>query len=550
VARTSAVASAVGGVATLSALAVLLSLGGTSPATPAANRPTGDVTRRDLNATVTVGGQLERTNSRAVYWQQPPPATEGSQTAATEGPQAAAAGGSAERQTAPAQPAAAEGTGGGAGQEQAAAPPTGTPTTPPRTTSSTTATTSTTSTTPTTSTGSTTSTSTSTTSTSTSTTSTSTSSTTTTTTPCTTTTTAPTMASACTTTSPPTATTPPPTSDTLAVTPAAAGVSWFVAPSAATQQEDDPSTGDGQAQDEPSSANEPADDQHTVTAVAAEGQAVGRGDTLFAIDGRATVALAGTQPAYRDLEEGVDDGADVAQLEENLAALGYDNDGQLTVDETFDADTTAAVEAWQEARGVAATGTVALGDVAFLSPPTTVAATHVAVGDPVDAGGHILDVAGETVLAVGDLPVRLTGEVREGSPTLVTLADGETVSGTVRSVASDATRPDGGDVTESTVELTVQLDATDSPAAREGADVDLAVTTATRTGVLTVPVAAIVDAGDGQPGVRVPETEGDDEAGRVVAIDAGVSGGGYVEIADGPLAEGDSVLLPGTDPEP
>jgi peptidoglycan hydrolase-like protein with peptidoglycan-binding domain len=323
-----------------------------------------------------------------------------------------------------------------------------------------------------------------------------------------------------------------------------------VAPSAATQQEDDPSTGDGQAQDEPSSANEPADDQHTVTAVAAEGQAVERGDTLFAIDGRPTVALTGTQPAYRDLEEGVDDGADVAQLEENLVALGYDNDGQLTVDETFDADTTAAVEAWQEARGVAATGTVALGDVAFLSPPTTVAATHVAVGDPVDAGGHILDVAGETVLAVGDLPVRLTGEVREGSPTLVTLADGETVSGTVRSVASDASRPDGGDVTESTVELTVQLDATDSPAAREGADVDLAVTTATRTGVLTVPVAAIVDAGDGQPGVRVPETEGDDEAGRVVAIDAGVSGGGYVEIADGPLAEGDSVLLPGSDPEP
>jgi peptidoglycan hydrolase-like protein with peptidoglycan-binding domain len=539
VAKTSAVASAVGGVATLSAVAVLLSLAGTSPATPAANRPTGEVTRRDLNATVSVAGQLERTDSRAVYWQQPPPATEGSQTAAAEGSQAAAAegsqaaaaGGSAERQTVPAQPAAAEGTVGGAGQAQPAAPPT-TSTTLPRSTTSTTTSTTSTSTT------------------STSTTSTSTSSTTTTTTPCTTTTTAPTMASACTTTSPPTATTPPPTSDTLAVTPAAAGVSWSVAPSAATQQEDDPSTGDGQAQDEPSSANEPADDQHTVTAVAAEGQAVERGDTLFAIDGRPTVALAGTQPAYRDLEDGVDDGGDVAQLEENLAALGYDNDGQLTVDETFDADTTAAVEAWQEARGVAATGTVALGDVAFISPPTTVAATHVTVGDPVDAGGHILDVAGETVLGVGALPVRLTGEVREGSPTLVTLADGETVSGTVRSVASDATRPDGADVTESTVELTVQLDATDSPAAREGADVDLAVTTATRTGVLTVPVAAIVDAGDGQPAVRVPAGEGDDEAGQLVAVSAGVSASGYVEIADGALAEGDSMLLPGTDPEP
>jgi Putative peptidoglycan binding domain len=534
VAKTSAVASAVGGVATLSAVAVLLSLAGTSPATPAAAPPTAEVTRRDLNATVTVAGQLERTDSRAVYWQQPPPATEGSDAGAAGGSQAAAAGGSAERQTAPAQPAAAEGLVGGAGQAQPAAPPT-TSTTLPRTTNSTTTTTSTTSTT-------------STSTTSTSTTSTSTTSTTT-TTPCTTTTTAPTTASPCPTTSPPTATTPPPTSDTLGVTPAAAGVSWFVAPSAATQQQDDPPTGDGQAQDEPSTT-EPADDQNTVTAVAAEGQAVERGDTLFAIDGRPTVALTGTQPAYRDLAEGVTDGADVAQLEENLAALGYDDDGQLTVDETFDADTTAAVEAWQEALGVAATGTVALGDVAFLSPPTTVAATQVDVGDPVDAGGHILDVAGETVLGVGALPVRLTGEVGEGSPTLVTLADGATVSGTVRSVDRDATRPDGADVTDSTVELSVQLDATDSPAAREGADVDLAVTTATRTGVLTVPVAAIVDAGDGQPAVRVPAGDSDDEAGQPVAIDAGVSAGGYVEIADGPLAEGDSVLLPGTDPEP
>jgi peptidoglycan hydrolase-like protein with peptidoglycan-binding domain len=357
------------------------------------------------------------------------------------------------------------------------------------------------------------------------------------------------MTPPCTSTSPPRATTPPPTGDTPAVSPAAAGVSWLVTPSAATHQEADPPTGEGQAQDEPSST-EPADDQHTVTAVAAEGQTVERGDTLFAVDGRPTVAMTGTQPASRDLAEGVDDGADVAQLEENLAALGFNADGQLTVDESFDADTTAAVEAWQDALGVAATGSVELGDVAFLPAPATVAATQVAVGDPVSAGGHILDVAGDTVLAVGSLPVRHTGEVAVGSPTLVTLADGATVSGTVRAIASDATRPDGAEVTDSTVELSVQLDATGSPAAREGADVDLAVTTATRTGVLTIPVAAIVDDGDGQPGVRVPAGDRDEKAGQPVAINAGVTAGGNVEIADGPLAEGDTVLLPGTDPEP
>jgi hypothetical protein len=526
----------VGGVATLSAVALLLALVGPSPATPtAADPPTAEVTRRDLTATVTVAGQLERTDSRAVYWQQPAPAP------APDGSQAAAAGGSAARQTAPAQPAAAAGAAGDDGQPQRQPAPTTTPTTG----TGPTATTGAASRPATTTAPTTTSTSTTTTSTTTSTTAP--------TAPCATTTTAPTTTSTtlapCPTPSPPTAGTPPPTSDTLAVSPAAADVSSFVAPSAATQQ-DDPSATDGQAEDEPASTTESADDQHTVTAVTAEGQTVERGETLFAIDGRPTVVMTGTQPAFRDLEEGVGDGGDVAQLEENLAALGFDDDGQLTVDESFDADTTAAVEAWQEALGVVASGTVALGDVAFLSAPVTVVATHGAVGDQVSAGGHLLDVAGETVLAVGSLTVRFTGQVGEGSPTLVTVADGETVSGAVRSIASDATRPDGADVTESTVELTVQLDATDSPAAREGADVSLAVTTDTSTDVLAVPVAAIVDGDDGQTAVRIPAGEGDDEAGRLVTISAGLSAGGYVEIADGPLAEGDSVLLPGTDPEP
>lgn len=283
-----------------------------------------------------------------------------------------------------------------------------------------------------------------------------------------------------------------------------------------------------------------------MTGVAAEGQRVERGDVLFSVDGRPSVLLTGTQPAFRELAEGVDDGADVAQLEENLVALGHAG-GDLEVDEHFDADTTAAVRAWQEELGVEATGRVELGDVVFSSAPATVAATHAAVGEPVSPGGHVLDVTGDTVLAVGSVPARMRGEVEEGSPTQVTLADGTTVSGVVRSVGGEAVRPEEADVTESTVELSVQLDATDSSAARAGADATLAVTTATRTDVLAVPVAAVVDGGDGRPALRVPGGD-DGQAGALVEVEAGLSAGGYVEIADGPLAEGDPVLLPGSDP--
>jgi hypothetical protein len=42
-------------------------------------------------------------------------------------------------------------------------------------------------------------------------------------------------------------------------------------------------------------------------------------------------------------------------------------------------------------------------------------------------------------------------------------------------------------------------------------------------------VAAIVDGGDGQPAVRVPAGDTDDETGRLVAVSAGLSAGAYVE---------------------
>jgi peptidoglycan hydrolase-like protein with peptidoglycan-binding domain len=315
---------------------------------------------------------------------------------------------------------------------------------------------------------------------------------------------------------------------------------WLEPPPPFTRPEGDPSAAKQAA---PTDATG-TDTGGTLTALVSQGTRVDTGDVVFRIDDRPSVVMLGDDVAYRDLAEGVVDGPDVAQLEENLAALGFTDAGQLDVDEHFDDHTTAAVQDWQTRLGVEATGSVALGDVLFLPQPATVVATAATVGDPVQPGARLLDVTADTLVATGGLPVGRRSSVRKGSAATVTLTDGSTVNGSVLTVGSDATRAEEAPITESNVEITIQLNSTDSAAAVDAADVTMAVTTATRGAVLAIPVAAILDGGDGQTAVQVPSGE----AARPVPVETGLAAGGYVEIARGALDEGDAVLLPGPNP--
>ena len=74
-------------------------------------------------------------------------------------------------------------------------------------------------------------------------------------------------------------------------------------------------------------------DEQTITAGSAEGVLTGlpdegsvvrRGEAVYDVDDEPVVLLTGKLPLYRDLSYGVDDGADVRQLERNLELLGYD----------------------------------------------------------------------------------------------------------------------------------------------------------------------------------------------------------------------------------
>jgi peptidoglycan hydrolase-like protein with peptidoglycan-binding domain len=96
-----------------------------------------------------------------------------------------------------------------------------------------------------------------------------------------------------------------------------------------------------------------------VTFARAAGE-VNNGDVVFQVAGAPVRVVAGTVPFYRGLSSGAR-GADVAQLNEALVALGYlasGNNGDYFGTATYN-----AVRAWQQALGVERTGAVPLGEV-------------------------------------------------------------------------------------------------------------------------------------------------------------------------------------------
>ena len=100
------------------------------------------------------------------------------------------------------------------------------------------------------------------------------------------------------------------------------------------------------------------------TALPATGATIRRGRELYAVDGTPVILFYGGTPEWRALSAGVGPGRDVAQLNRNLIALGY---GAGLGDSGYFTDATAyAVELWQAASGLLVTGTVPLGQVAYV----------------------------------------------------------------------------------------------------------------------------------------------------------------------------------------
>lgn len=125
-----------------------------------------------------------------------------------------------------------------------------------------------------------------------------------------------------------------------------------------------------------------------LTRLPAAGQTVRRGRVLYEVDGKPVVLMYGSRPSWRTLEIGIDDGADVQQLEANLKALGHGD--RMTVDRRFSLATHYALRRWQRDAGLAVTGALPLGRVVFMPDAIRIAGHDLGLGTQVQPGVPVL----------------------------------------------------------------------------------------------------------------------------------------------------------------
>jgi membrane fusion protein, multidrug efflux system len=261
-----------------------------------------------------------------------------------------------------------------------------------------------------------------------------------------------------------------------------------------------------------------------LTWIAPVGSIVGRGEPLFRIDELPVVAFYGVVPMYRTLEEGTE-GADVRQLQENLAELGYSG---FSTDGVYTSATARSVRDWQADTGFPITGTVVPGQVVFVPGAVRIAEHTARVGDPIGSAS-LLAYTDTTRLVTVQLRLVDLALAEEGREVTITLPGGGSVVGQISRV--------GAVVRDGAVEVTVTIADQESLGSLEAAPVDVNFASLERADVLAVPVSALLALVEGGYGVEI--VEGD--ATRIVPVRTGMFAAGRVEVSGEGIAEGVTV---------
>ena len=292
-----------------------------------------------------------------------------------------------------------------------------------------------------------------------------------------------------------------------------------------------------------------------VTHLPAPAQIIGRGQPLFAVDDRPVPLLFGPVPAWRDFSLGMTQGPDVAELNVNLRRLDPAGLAALGNGTHFSWATAAAISHWQGTLGLAQTGQLALGQVAFLPGPVRVDSVLATAGAPLTPGTAVLTLTSTAPVVQASLDAGSRQLVHPGDRVLVTLPSGTTTTGAVASVgepsqtvasgtaggSATAGNAAGGAPPSATIPVTVRLDHPRDLTGLDQAPVQVSITTAEHDGVLAVPITALlagpgggyyVQAGAGQRSRRIAVTLGlfDDTAGLVEIAAPGLTQGTLVEV--------------------
>lgn len=278
----------------------------------------------------------------------------------------------------------------------------------------------------------------------------------------------------------------------------------------------------------------PAGPRGTLTEVPRIGTVIKPGDVVYRVDNVPVSYLAGVLPQWRPFIDGMSDGPDIKQLEDNLRAWGYLDE---VATEHFDWHTRVAIEKWQKTTEQPITGSISAGTIVFGMGDQVVSERKLEPGAPVEPGAELLVTTGTEMVVVVDLPVG-SPLARVGGKVKVDLPGSPQAKGTISSLGDPVTPEDGG---ESTVPVTVKL--ADPGKARELDQVSVSVVfvSETRKNVLSVPVSALAArAGSG----FLVEVEGKAGVSTKVPVDVGLFAGDRVEITVGRLQAGQRVVVP------
>ncbi len=273
----------------------------------------------------------------------------------------------------------------------------------------------------------------------------------------------------------------------------------------------------------------------TVTGLPAVGTEIAVGQAIYEVDGRPVIAVRGERPFWRDLAAGIPNGPDVQQLEQFLVDAGFGAD--ITPDEKFTWVTRQRVAEWQESLGLEGTGMVTLGDIVAINAPTVRVA---------DVTGALGDSASQSPLSYTSTQLRVVvalteAQARELVPTTVVtvvLPDGTEAPGSITSID-----PGGQPTAEEgrTTPPTASIDF-DEPDVATGIGlraVRVLVASEEIADALVVPVNALVATLDG--GYALDVLRGGELV--RVPVDLGLISDARVQIVDGDVVEGDTVVI-------
>ncbi len=304
----------------------------------------------------------------------------------------------------------------------------------------------------------------------------------------------------------------------------------------------------------------------TYTELPVPGQVISQGQVLYRVNDSPVVLLYGATPTYRTLSAGAT-GADVAELNADLVALGYATAARLTAASSFfGSATTTAVEKLQAALGTTQNGTFSLGQVVFEPVAVRVTTVSAPLGGTSQSGQTVTQATSTTRQVEVSLGASQQSDVAVGDKVTITLPNNQTTPGVVSSVGTVATCPSsssggsssnsaasgtgicssGSSGSNATPTISMEVTPSDPPATGtwDQAPVQVSITTASVPSGLVVPVTALLARSGGGYAVEVVDPSGGIH--HLVSVSLGLfdDADGLVQVTSSGLAAGQAVVVP------